>query len=65
MLKPSKAVGFDNARNEMIASLVDSHLEVILKLFNSILNSCEIIPDWVIGFIVPVYKKGAKSDPSN
>ena len=58
-------MGFDNAHNKMIASLIDSHPEVILKLFNSILNSCEIIPDWVIGFIVPIYQKVAKSDPYN
>ena len=38
---------------------------VILKLFNAVLNTSEIIPDWVKGTIVPIHKKGAKSDPTN
>ena len=54
VLKPGKAVGFDNAHNEMISSMMDTHPKLILKLFNCILNSCEIIADWLIGFIVPI-----------
>ena len=45
----------------MLASMIDTHPEVILKLFKSILNSCEIIPGWLIGFIVPIYNKGERS----
>ena len=29
-----------------------THIEVILKLFNSILTSSEVIPEWVIGLII-------------
>ena len=65
ILKPGKAVGCDNLSNEMIVSLLEVSPEVILKLFNLILNSSDIPPDWIISFIVPIHKGGTKSDPSN
>ena len=64
-LPPGKGVGADNLNNEMIASLVEIHPQLVLKLFNNILNSGEIMPEWVISYIVPIYKTGPKSDPSN
>ena len=65
ILKPGKAVGVDNLSNEMIFCLVESNLLVLLKLFNLILNGDEILPEWVIAYIVPIYKSGSKSDPAN
>ena len=41
------------------------HHEIILLLFNSILELNEIIPEWVIGAIVAIHKKGPKSEPTN
>ena len=38
---------------------------MLLKFFNLILSSGDVLPDWVISFIVPIHKGGAKSDPSN
>jgi hypothetical protein len=64
-LKPRKACGIDNICNEMIISLVDTHPNIVLKLFNEILQSGEVVPEWVMGLIVPIYKKGSKLDPSN
>ena len=65
ILKPGKALGIDNISNEMIMCLVENYPNIILKLFNSILESNEIIPEWIIGAIVPIHKKGSKGDPSN
>ena len=65
ILKPGKALGIDNISNEMISCLLEIYPEVILKLFNSILNHNDIIPDWLISIIAPIYKKGSKADPSN
>ena len=65
ILKPGKALGIDNISNEMIQSLLECHPEIILLLFNSIIESNEIIPELVIGAIVPMHKKGLKSEPSN
>ena len=49
----------------MIKSLVNTHPHIVLKLFNDILQSGEVIPDWVMGMIVPIYKNGSRLDPSN
>ena len=65
ILKPGKAFGYDNISNEMIACLVKTYPEVVLKLFNSLLKSSAIIPEWVVGIIVPIHKKGPKGEPSN
>ena len=49
----------------MIISLNNTHPKIILKLFNNILQSGEVIQDWVIGLIVPIHKEGPKLDTSN
>ena len=64
-LPSGKGVGVDNLCNEMIACLIEVCPKLVLKLFNLILNSGEILPDWLISYIVPIHKGGAKSDPSN
>ena len=49
----------------MIKYGIQPILPYILKLFNEILNN-EIVPNrWGLGHIVPIFKSGAKSDPSN
>ena len=65
ILKPGKALGMDNISNEMIMCLVETYPNIVIKLFNSILRDNEIIPEWVVGAIVPLHKKGSKSEPSN
>ena len=65
ILKPGKALGIDNVDNEMILCLVHNYPQIILKLFNSILENNEIVPDWLVGIIVPIHKNGTKTDPSN
>ena len=49
----------------MISCLVEVCPEIILKLFNLILDSGDVIPEWLISFIVPIHKGGPKSEPSN
>ena len=65
ILKPGKALGIDNVNNEMILCLLQNYPQIILKLFNSILENNEIVPDWLVGIIVPIHKNGTKTDPSN
>ena len=65
ILKPQKAVGIDNIGNAMILCVLDNYPEILLKLFNTILTSSSIIPEWLIGMIVPIHKKGSTSDPEN
>ena len=64
-LKAGKAVGVDNIGNEMISCLVEVGPGVLLKLFNLILDSSCVLPDWVVSYIVPIHKDGMKSDPTN
>ena len=64
-LKNNKACGFDGILNEF---LKNSNLEVrnvLLKIFNVILESGIFPSEWTIGEIVPVFKKGNINDPSN
>ena len=49
----------------MLSCLLEVCPELILKLFNLILDSGDVLPEWLISFIVPIHKGGPKSDPSN
>ena len=44
-LKRGKAHGMDIVCNEMIVPLIDNYPTLVLKLFNSILNTSDVIPD--------------------
>ena len=45
ILKEGKAPGYDNILNEMIKCLTEKYPKLIIKLFNTILQSNCIIPD--------------------
>ena len=64
-LKTGKACGFDDICNEMIISLVNTHPKILLKLFDEILQSGDVTPEWAMGMIVPIYKDGPKLDTCN
>ena len=64
-LKPGKAPGFDNITNEMIACILKIFPNILLSLFNSILESGSHIPIWSLAVIVPIHKKGAIDDANN
>ena len=64
-LKLGKASGNDIFSNEMITSLVETHPALVIKLFNGILQSSEVVPDWVLGMIVPLFKDGSRMDANN
>ena len=49
----------------MFKKLNNCHLEVIVKLFNRILNSGMFPKEWAIEIIVPIFKKGTTSDLNN
>lgn len=65
ILKPGKATGIDRISNEMISCLFTNYPDIIIKLLNSIMRTNDIIPEWVLGVIVPIHKKGPKNNPSN
>ena len=64
-LKQGKAHGMDVLCNEMIIPLIEKYPRLILKLFNKILHTSDVIPEWLTGIIVPIHKDGSKMDPGN
>ena len=65
ILRMGKATGIDNLSNEMISCFVEIYPQLTLKLFNKILSSNTIVPDWTLGIITTIFKTGSKTDPSN
>ena len=64
-LKNKKACGPDSISNEMIKTGQNVLLKSIKTLFNSIIDE-EIFPsEWSSGYLVPLFKSGDKTDPSN
>ena len=65
-LKNNKCGGIDSILNEFIKNSPDILIEIIVKLFNVILDSEFIPTDWFSGIIKPIFKnKGDPRDPSN
>ena len=64
-LKNNKAVGLDSICNEMIKYSQHAMLNCLLKVFNKILSSGSYPKEWCRGYIVPIFKGGDRSIPSN
>jgi hypothetical protein len=64
-LKNNKAAGSDNIINEFIKASSSKLLQTYTDYFNLVLNT-GIAPDaWVMGNIIPIFKKGDKNNPDN
>ena len=64
-LKNKKAQGADSISNEMIKASFPFLKNAFLKLFNVVLKTNFYPSVWGIGHIVPIFKSGTVSDPSN
>lgn len=64
-LKNGKAVGDDKVSNEMIKCSVTLLGPTLTDFFNKILKHEKTPEAWGSGWIVPIYKSGAKNDPKN
>ena len=56
-LKNNKACGDDRVINEYICSTMGLFLPVFKCLFNYVLEKGNILKDWTLGNIIPIYKK--------
>ena len=65
ILKKGKASGIDGISNEMLSCLLEVRPDILLRIFNSVLQNSGNTPDWFTSILVPIYKKGRKMDPSN
>ena len=65
-LKHWKACGEDEILNEMIKAFSETHMGVLTKIFNTVLQSGHMPHEWVIGIIKPIYKNKCDiNDPDN
>ena len=49
----------------MIKCFYKYHSQLLLDLFNFVLKKGEFPKQWSTGLIIPIHKKGPKTDPSN
>ena len=65
LLKANKAPGPDKIYARILKELGNEIVPILTKLFNKSLNE-GIVPDaWKTANVIPIYKKGDKSDPLN
>ena len=65
ILRNGKSTGKDGILNEMIRCLLNTHPDIILRLFNTILSSGLPVLPWNTSIFSPIHKKGSKMDPDN
>ncbi len=64
-LKPSSAPGPDKISARFLQTFSNELSKPLAILFNKSFQTGELPEDWKIGNITPIFKKGAKSEPSN
>ena len=64
-LGSNKACSTDNIIYEYFTACIDYLDKPLLSLFNHILDKQVYPKTWSRGVIIPVYKKGDSSDPTN
>ena len=64
-MQNKKAEGVDNIENEIIKYFPDKILAIILRLFNSFLDTGQIIEELCEGLIAPIFKENYQSNPDN
>ena len=64
-LKMNKAPGVDRVSTNMLMELSPVITDVVTELFNKLLASADVPPEWKLANVTPIFKKGNKSSPSN
>lgn len=62
-LKNRKSPGDDGITNEMIKYGGERLLSEIIKLVKQIFQKTKIPDDWKTSIVIPVFKKGEKTEP--
>lgn len=57
-LKRGKAPGWDKITSEMIMTMGDKAMRMLLKIYQKAWEEEQIPKDWEVGLILPIYKKG-------
>jgi hypothetical protein len=64
-LQPKKAAGPDNINPIIFKTLSSSFAPILQSIFTASYNRGTVPDDWKRANVVPVYKKGSKTDPAN
>ena len=64
-LKLGKSGGPDGIIPEMVVNTIDEISEILLVLFNEILNTGSFPENWANSVLCPMYKSGSMNDPNN
>ena len=64
-LNPFKATGPDAISAHFLKETANEIAPMFTCLFNQSLATGEIPQDWKKAYVIPIYKKGSKSDPKN
>ena len=64
-LKPHKASGPDGITPQILKSLAKTIAPTLCIIFNKSYDTSEIPDDWREAYVVPIYKKGDRTDPIN
>lgn len=64
-LKNGKSPGEDKITAEMLKNMGEQAVQMLLKLFHKIQQQAKIPNDWTIGLILPIHKKGDRTDCNN
>uniref|UniRef100_A0A452HYE6 Reverse transcriptase domain-containing protein n=1 Tax=Gopherus agassizii TaxID=38772 RepID=A0A452HYE6_9SAUR len=64
-LNGTKSEGPDNLHPRILKELAHEIASPLARIFNESVNSGVVPYDWRIANVVPIFKKGRKSDPSN
>ena len=64
-LPNGKACGLDEIHNEFLRNCPNDLMELVADLFNVILRTGLIPDDWCTAIIMPLFKKGSRSNPDH
>ena len=64
-LKTDKSPGPDGIHNKVIYEAREQLLYPLTEMFRTSIETGDIPPEWKMADIVPIFKKGLKSDPNN
>jgi len=56
----NKAPGVDQVSTNMLMELSPVIIDVVTELFNKLLASADVPPEWKLANVIPMYKKGNK-----
>ena len=64
-LKPSSSSGPDGIHPKLLISCKDTLSVPLSILFNKSMDSGEVPPEWKLGEVTPIYRKGPTQDPAS